>query len=217
MTLSEWLSFEILTFALTYLGNAQLAAQTFLSTTATFVWHISFSVSVAGSTRIGQLVGGGLTHSSVLRIMKMYATVFALSGVLNVAIGVGVVAFMMRFLIHDREVADIVLANLPFLGAFLFCDAIVLWPHSVVRGIGWQSIAAWTTLLVNYGYGVPLALFLELGSPGLGVTGLWIGIGSALAITCVIEVLVVVTRLRRDPEACFEEYDEGENEPLLSP
>lgn len=37
MTLSEWLSFEILTFSLTYLGNAPLAAQTFLSTTVVLV------------------------------------------------------------------------------------------------------------------------------------------------------------------------------------
>jgi MATE family multidrug resistance protein len=217
MTLSEWLSFEILTFALTYLGNAPLAAQTFLSTTATFVWHIPFSISIAGSTRVGQLVGGGLTHSSALKIMKMYGSVFALNGLLNVALGVGVVAFMLRFLVNDPEVADIVLANLPFLGAFLFCDAIVLWPHSVVRGIGWQSIAAYTTLGSNYLYGVPLALFLELGSPGLGVTGLWVGIGSAIAVTCIIEVLVVWTRLRKEPDAYFEEYYDGETQPLIEP
>lgn len=36
-TLSEWLSFEILTFSLTYLGNAPLAAQVFLSSTVNLV------------------------------------------------------------------------------------------------------------------------------------------------------------------------------------
>lgn len=36
-TLSEWLSFEILTFSLTYLGDAPLAAQVFLSSTVNLV------------------------------------------------------------------------------------------------------------------------------------------------------------------------------------
>ncbi|SMR53585.1 unnamed protein product [Zymoseptoria tritici ST99CH_1E4] len=215
MTLSEWLSFEILTFALTYLGNAPLAAQTFLSTTATLVWHIPFSISIAGSTRIGQLVGGGLTHGSALRIMKMYAAIFAFNGILNVALGIGIVAIMLRFLINDQEVADIVLVNLPFLGVFLFCDAIVLWPHSVVRGIGWQSIAAYTTLGAAYLYGVPLALFLELGSPRLGVSGLWIGLASAVFFTCIIEASVVWTRLRRYPGKCFDEYEGASEEQTL--
>lgn len=44
MTLSEWLSFEILTFSLTYLGNAALAAQTFLSATVVLVRRMENSV-----------------------------------------------------------------------------------------------------------------------------------------------------------------------------
>lgn len=51
MNLSEWLCFEIMTFATAYVSTAALAAQTFLATTTTIVWHIPFSASIACSTR----------------------------------------------------------------------------------------------------------------------------------------------------------------------
>lgn len=57
MTLSEWMAFEILTFATSYAGTAALAAQTFLATSAIVVWHLSFAASVVTSTRLGQLIG----------------------------------------------------------------------------------------------------------------------------------------------------------------
>lgn len=38
MTLSEWMAFEILTFATSYAGTVALAAQTFLATTTVVVW-----------------------------------------------------------------------------------------------------------------------------------------------------------------------------------
>lgn len=49
INLSEWLSFEILTFSLAYLGNAPLAAQTFLTTTSNLVSPRDRSTSWTGS------------------------------------------------------------------------------------------------------------------------------------------------------------------------
>lgn len=85
-----------------------------------------------------------------------------------------------------------------------------LWPHSIVRGIGWQNIAAYVTLLVSYLYAVPLALLLELGPPHLGINGLWIGLGSGVALVTGIESLIVWMRLRKNKEESLGDYGDTE-------
>jgi hypothetical protein len=84
------------------------------------VWHIPFSISIAGSTRIGNLVGSGLTRLTTLRIMTWYFFVFLTSALLNVAFGCGVVVFMLKYLIHDEDVAGIVSENLVWMLVFVF-------------------------------------------------------------------------------------------------
>lgn len=195
MSLSEWLCFEILTFCTSYVGTASLAAQTFLSTTAVVVWHIPFSASIAYSTRIGQLIGAGLT-TSVVRVMRWYALVFAIIGVVDSLLSFGIILLMLRFLVDDDEVGRLVRLALPYVAGFVVFDATSNWPHSVVRGFGWQSVGAWVTVTVNYIYAVPLSLLLELGPPKLGIRGLWIGLGSGLAIITVVEAIVVWLKLR---------------------
>ncbi|KAK4497616.1 hypothetical protein PRZ48_010269 [Zasmidium cellare] len=197
MSLSEWLCFEILTFCTSYVGTASLAAQTFLSTTAVVVWHIPFSASIAYSTRIGQLIGAGLT-ASVTKVMRWYALVFACIGLLDSLLSCGIILLMLRFLVDDEEVDRLVRLALPYVAGFVVFDATSNWPHSVVRGFGWQSIGAWVTVVVNYLYAVPLALLLELGPPKLGIRGLWIGLGSGLAIITVVEAVVVWSKLRKN-------------------
>lgn len=77
-------------------------------------------MSIAGSTRIGNLVGTGLIRSTTLRIMSWYFFAFLFSAVLNVALGCGVIMLMLRFLIHDEAVARIVSDNLIWMLIFAF-------------------------------------------------------------------------------------------------
>lgn len=196
MSLSEWLCFEILTFYTSYVGTASLAAQTFLSTTAVVLWHIPFSASIAYGTRIGQLIGAEQT-SSVIKVMRWYALVFACIGALDSFLSCGIILLMLRFLVVDEEVAVLARLALPYVAGFVFFDATSNWPHSVVRGFGWQSVGAWVTTTINYLYAVPLSLFLELGPPALGIRGLWTGLGSGLAIITVVETAIVWMRLGR--------------------
>ncbi|KAF7197389.1 putative transporter [Pseudocercospora fuligena] len=181
MNLSEWLCFEILTFCTTYVGTAALAAQTFLATTTTIVWHVPFSASIACSTRVGQLVGAGMT-SSTAKVIRWYGCVFTAIGIVDAIGSIGIVVLMLKTIVHDSEVADIIIETLPFMALFTFFEASSNWPHAVVRGFGWQDIGAWCTVTINYLYALPLAAFLELGSPRLGIRGLWIGLGSGLAL-----------------------------------
>ena len=196
MTLSEWMCFEILTFCTAYVSDAALAGQTFLGTVATLVWHIAFSASVACSTRIGQLVGAGMT-ASTKKVMKWYAVVFAVAGLFDALLGIGLMFLTIRYLIHDDEVTRIVKAALPYAAMFMLFDSTANWPHSIGRGFGWQDIGAWCTMSINYLYAVPLSIFLELGPPQMGISGLWIGLGSALFLTTVIEAFAIWRRLAK--------------------
>lgn len=49
-------------------------------------------------------------------------------------------------------------------------------------------------MTVNYLFAVPLALYLELGDPDMGIRGLWLSLGIALALITVIESLVTKAR-----------------------
>lgn len=90
MTLSEWLSFEILTFATSYVSTAELAAQTFLSVTMLLVWHIPFSTSVAISTRIGHLMGAGMIGNA-RKVAGWYTWMFVAFGLLNMVLVVALI------------------------------------------------------------------------------------------------------------------------------
>lgn len=57
----------------------------------------------------------------------------------------------------------------------------------MMRGLGRQDIAAWIVTVGNYAGSVPLAFWLELGAPKLGLDGLWIGFAVGSIITIVLE------------------------------
>ena len=193
MTLSEWMAFEILTFATSYAGTAALAAQTFLATSAIVVWHLPFAASVVTSTRLGQLIGGGYLETAK-KVSAYYVFMFVACGVLDMAVLLGLLQVALNYLTDDPDVEAAMAAAMPFAIIFVFFDCMATCAHGIVRGVGWQSVAGWITVLLNYLYAVPLALVLELGPPHLGLRGLWMAISSGLALIAVVELAVIKMR-----------------------
>ncbi|KAK3707127.1 hypothetical protein LTR37_012296 [Vermiconidia calcicola] len=193
MTLSEWMAFEILTFATSYVGTVDLAAQTFLATGVVVVWHMPFAASVVTSTRLGQLIGGGYVHTAK-QVSGYYVFMFMGCGVLEMAIMSGILELVLNYLTVDEAVKAAVSGAMPFTIIFTFFDCMATCLHGIIRGVGWQSIGGWVTLLGNYLYSVPLALVLELGPPKLGLRGLWMAIASGLALISITEGILI--RLR---------------------
>ncbi|KAJ9659047.1 hypothetical protein H2198_003336 [Neophaeococcomyces mojaviensis] len=187
LNLSEWFAFEVLTFSSSYISTTHIAAQTILSTVSILVWHIPFSVSVAVSTRIGHLVGSGALKN-VRRVIPFYAAVFIVVGIFD-----GTVVFALRKQIaklfsEDPAVQEIATRTIPLVAIFQLIDAILAGTSGVLRGFGRQSFAAWASFLVNYFAAVPLALWLELGSPGLGLVGCWTALQGGMIIVSTLEV-----------------------------
>ena len=64
MTCSEWAAFEVLALAASYIGTADLGANSILNTSITTTYQIPFAVSVAISTRVGNLLGATLDDAA---------------------------------------------------------------------------------------------------------------------------------------------------------
>jgi MATE family multidrug resistance protein len=199
MTLGEWFAFELLNFSAAFIrtgpdnttSSTPLAAQAILSTTSVLVWHIPFSASVAASTRVGHLIGGGAV-AAARRLSKFYATIFggiaAFDCLAFLAAGELIGLFATE---QSREVRDLVVHTLPFVAIFQICDAAVCGVHGILRGLGRQAVGGWATFLVNYGIGVPLALVFSLGPPQLGLPGLWLGLTVGMAVLAGAQVVVL--------------------------
>ncbi|KAI1383867.1 MATE efflux family protein [Hypoxylon trugodes] len=188
VNLGEWAAVEIVTFSTSYLSTNHLAAQSILMTISIVSWHIPFSLSVAISTRIGHLIGAGLLPTA-RRAAVLYAVVTALVGTVD-----GFIIFALRnqlpqFFSEDKAVYDLASKTILTVGVFQIIDAIICCTNGLLRGLGRQSVAAWVVFAVNYLGAVPLAIWLELGSPAWELNGVWIGLGCGMVLIATIEGL----------------------------
>ncbi|WYZ45036.1 hypothetical protein EsH8_VIII_000352 [Colletotrichum jinshuiense] len=188
VNLGEWAAFEILTVSTSYLSTEHLAAQTILTTISVVMWHIPFSISVAISTRIGHLIGAGLV-STARRATSMYAVVFTAVGIAD-----AIFLFLLRnqlglIFSEDAVVQKLTTNSMLAVAAFQLIDSIISGCNGVLRGLGRQSVAAFVVFAVNYLAAVPLAVWLELGSPSMELNGAWIGLGSGMVAIAVIECI----------------------------
>ncbi|KUI60134.1 hypothetical protein VP1G_07371 [Cytospora mali] len=186
--IGEWAAFEILTFSTSHLSTNHLAAQTIMTTAIVIVWHIPFSISVAVTTRIGHLIGGG--HIAIAkRATAMYSFVFVLIGFFDAAI-LWFFRYQIVGLFSDDPIIRELAVNSMWLAAvFEVIDSIVSGTNGLLRGLGKQDIAAYIVFAANYLGAVPLAIWLELGSPAMGIDGVWIGFGAGVAATIALECL----------------------------
>lgn len=149
------------------------------------VWHIPFSISVAVSTRTGHLIGAGLLPTA-RRAVRLYCAVFVLVGIFDAA-----VLYVLRHQIpliftSDPVIREITANSFLTVALFQAVDSVLGGTNGMMRGLGRQDVAAWIVTVGNYAGSVPLAFWLELGPPKLGLDGLWIGfaIGSVMTIVC---------------------------------
>lgn len=150
------------------------------------VWHIPFSISVAVSTRLGHLIGAGELPTA-RRAVRLYSAVFVAVGVFDATV-LYVLRHQIPLLFTTDPVVRAITAN-SFLTVALFqaIDSLLGGTNGVMRGLGRQDVAAWIITVGNYAGSVPIAFWLELGPPRLGLDGLWIGFAAGCVITILCE------------------------------
>lgn len=145
---------------------------------------------MALSTRIGHLIGAGYVDTA-RRATALYFLIFVLVGLFNAA-----VLYFFRYPIvsvftKDPAIRELAVNSMWLAAVFEVIDSVACGTNGLLRGLGKQGAAAYIAVGVNYLEAVPLAMWLELGAPALGIDGVWIGFGSGVALTIGLECLYV--------------------------
>lgn len=186
MTFCEWLAFDILSFSAAYLSNVHLAAQSVVMTACVLMYHIPFPVSIAATTRFGNLIGYGALRAARIAAFT-YAVIFVGIGLFDIALLVSLKNRIPVFFSTDPMVHAKVAEVMPVVAIAQAFDSTTALANGLVRGLGRQFVGGFINLGVYYILAVPLALFLAFGPPQMSLAGLWIGPCSGLAAITVCE------------------------------
>ncbi|KAJ5249794.1 hypothetical protein N7489_000204 [Penicillium chrysogenum] len=189
MVEAECLAFEILTLASSYLGTSALAAQSILATISSITWQIPFPLSIAGSTRIANLIGATLVDAAKTSARVSFCGA-VMVGVFNMVLLSTLRSYIPRLFSSDTEVVEIVAQVLPLCAAFQLFDALAANCNGILRGLGRQEVGGYVQLFCYYVIAMPLSMGTTFAL-NWGVMGLWTGVALALALVSFIEAIFI--------------------------
>ena len=125
MVLAEYLAFEILTFAASWMSTSHLAAQAVLATIIPLMYQIPMQVSIAASTRIANLIGAALPGPAKTAA-KIVLVVACFVGAVNTILLITLKDYLPRLFTPDEDVRRLVSNVLPICAAFQLYDALAV-------------------------------------------------------------------------------------------
>jgi MATE family multidrug resistance protein len=182
---AEVLAFEILTFAASYFGTTTLAAQSVLATLTSLTFQIPFPLSIAGSTRVANLIGATLADAAKVSTKVTFSAAVVV-GILNVTLLSALKDYIPRLFTSDAEVIRIVSEILPLCAAFQLFDALAAACNGILRGLGRQEFGGYVQLFCYYVFAMPISFGTAFGA-GWGLWGLWTGVALALGLVAAVE------------------------------
>jgi MATE family multidrug resistance protein len=180
MIMAEWLAFEVLTLAASYLSTAHLAAQCILSTVCAIAFHLPFPMSIAASTRVANLVGAGRSGDARKAAGVAAGAAFVV-GVVNCVVLLALRLEIPRFFSSDVDVVRITTSVLPVCIVMQLFDSPATMCNGIIRGIGNQRFGGYMNIIAYYAVGIPIALGACFWA-GFGIHGLWVGLVCALLL-----------------------------------
>jgi len=185
MVEAECLAFEILTLAASYFDTSHLAAQSVLSTIASFTFQIPFPISIAASTRIANLIGATLADAA--KVSAKVAGFAAIGvGLFNAILLSSLRSYIPQLFTSDPDVIDLVAKILPLVAAFQLFDALAACSNGILRGLGRQEVGGYVQLFCYYAVAMPISMGAAFGL-GWKLEGLWAGVAIALGLVTIIE------------------------------
>ena len=150
MVLAEMLAFEILTLSASWMSTTHLAAQSVLSTLASVAFQLPYSISIAASTRLANLVGAKLPNCARVA-MKMSVFAACIVGTINMLV-LGLFRHQIpKLFTSDADVHALIEGVLPLVAAFQLVDATATTCSGLLRGLGKQSVGGWVNIVAYYG------------------------------------------------------------------
>lgn len=184
---AECLAFEVLTFAASYFGTTVLAAQSVLATLTSLTFQIPFPLSIAGSTRVANLIGATLADAAKVST-KVTFSAAVIVGILNVTLLSALKDYIPHLFTSDQDVIEIVSTVLPLCAAFQLFDALAACCNGILRGLGRQEFGGYVQLFCYYVIAMPISFGTAFGI-GWGLLGLWTGVAIALGLVAIIEFI----------------------------
>lgn len=155
MVLAEFLAFEALTLCAGMLGTEELAAQAVVMSVATLTFFIGpFGLSIAGSTRIANLIGASLA-SAAKTSAKVLIIAASLVGLINMVIIAVLRNQLPRLFTNDDGVIQKAAMVLPICAAFQLLDSLATNCNGILRGLGKQSIGGYVNVASYYAVSLP--------------------------------------------------------------
>ncbi|KAJ9161896.1 MATE efflux family protein [Coniochaeta hoffmannii] len=189
MVEAEWFAFEILTLATGQFGTSYLAAQSILVTLTSTTFQIPFPLSIAGSTRVANLIGAKLPDAAKTSAKVTFAGGLIV-GLFNLAL-VWALRYQIPLLFtKDTEVIEIVAAVTPVVAIMQVFDGLAAVSHGLLRGIGRQEIGGYVNLAAYYLVALPISFGMGFGLD-MKLTGLWMGVTVGLLLVSIIEYWVI--------------------------
>lgn len=185
MTAAEWLAFDALTLASSYLSAEHLAAQSVVMTVCVAIYHVPFPISIVASTRFGNWVGSGLLIAA-RKAWRTFYLVFICIGLCDLILLTSLRHVIAQIFTQDEDVRAIIVKVLPIVASAQLFDALLAISNGLLRGLGLQRIGGYINFAVYYVFALPLSFFLTFGPPKLELQGLWIGpvLGLGLGSFC---------------------------------
>ncbi|ONH65651.1 Ethionine resistance-conferring protein 1 [Cyberlindnera fabianii] len=205
---SEYLSFEILTVFAAHLGTESLAAQAIVSNIGSLTYQLPFAVGCAISTRVAIYIGSGSIHSSKVAVRIS----FLVAAIVGTATCLIIIIFRRQFSLlfsSDEDVLAIAIKTMPIIAVNQLADTVNIIAAGILRSQGRQKVASYFNLACYYIVALPLAYLLAF-ELGLGLSGLWLGLGAGISLLALSESVMVV---RSNWPQIMREAREREDEP----
>ena len=150
MVMAEFLAFEILTLASANFSATHLAANTVLQSLSVATYMAPFALSIAGSTRVANLIGASLPEAGkcTARVMIVLGTIIGLSNMLLLSVLRNQIPVLFT---QEAGVIELAAKTIPVNAAFQLFDSLAAQCNGIMRGIGKQSVGGILSLLAFYG------------------------------------------------------------------
>lgn len=190
-SLEVW-AFQITTLLAGRLGAIPLGAHTVVLNLASLSFMFPLGMSLAATTRVGNLMGAGDRDAA----QRTAWIAFALGAGMMSLFAITFITLRHQLpglFTPDAAILALAASILPIAGAFQLFDGIQVVGSGVLRGIGSTAPAAVFNLLGYYAFALPLAIWLAFGR-GMGLSGLWWGLCGGLGAVSVMLLLWVRRR-----------------------
>ncbi|KAG1807494.1 MATE efflux family protein [Suillus subaureus] len=200
---SEWWSWELIGLAASLLGPTALATQSVLLSTCSSTFQAPFSLGIATSVRIGNLLG----ERNARRAEVSAIVAILLSAVIAAFFSAVLLTFRKSWgylFNNDIEVVTLVASILPILALFQVPDFACAITSGILRARGKQFTGALLNISAYYVIGIPFGLWLTF-KQDMRLVGLWCGLTAALLYASTLGIwLCLRTNWKREVEKVAE-------------